>query len=225
MEKIVDGVCPKCFGKRRADIVAEHNASWIEDTQSFWQHKSYRILNCRGCQTVYFQVVQLLSEFEDSDSFFDEVEYFPNVERSPPIWFHALQTKDQILYELMRDTYKAIDNDMLVLAAIGVRTSFDRATEHLGIDPAQTFKDKIANLANQKLVGHSEQAILDVLTNAGSAAAHRGWKPSLKDVDLMMTVLESFVFRTCVGASEISDLKNRVPAKPPRKGSTTQQSP
>jgi Domain of unknown function (DUF4145) len=67
-----------------------------------------------------------------------------------------------------------------VLAAIGLRTAFDRASELLGIDPNKTFAGKLSQLVVDGHIGSTEKASLDVLTDAGGAAAHRGWKTQSK---------------------------------------------
>jgi hypothetical protein len=44
------------------------------------------------------------------------------------------------------DTYVALNNDLRILAAIGIRTAFDRASQLLGIAPEKTFADKLGEL-------------------------------------------------------------------------------
>jgi hypothetical protein len=42
-------------------------------------------------------------------------------------------------------------------------------------------------------IGRSERETLEILTDAGGAAAHRGWKPTVKQLDTLMTVGEQFL--------------------------------
>ena len=100
-----------------------------------------------------------------------------------------------------------------------MRTSFDRASELLGIDPANTFAEKLNELTKSGRIGTTERDNLDALTDAGSAAAHRGWRPTLRQLDTMMSILEAFLYRTFVLEEEVKRLKPAIPPKPqPKKG-------
>jgi Domain of unknown function (DUF4145) len=81
---------------------------------------------------------------------------------------------------------------------MGARTIFDRASELLRIDSALTFKEKLDQLQNKGHISASERAQLDILTHAGSAAAHRGWKPTADQLNTVMSIVETFVHRKFV---------------------------
>lgn len=66
-------------------------------------------------------------------------------------------------------------------------------------------------------IGASERGTLDILTDAGSAAVHRGWKPKPKELDTMMSILEAFVYRNFVLEAEARVLEKQVPRRPARK--------
>lgn len=111
------------------------------------------------------------------------------------------------------ELYSALDNSLMVLAGIGVRTSFDRVTELVGIDANLSFARKLEALLSNGRIGVTEKDILATLIDAGSAAAHRGWSPSSDDLHTMMDVLEQFVHRTFVLRDESENLKLRVPGR------------
>jgi hypothetical protein len=107
-----------------------------------------------------------------------------------------------------------------VLAAIGLRTSFDIAAELLSVDPDITFQAKLDYLLERKLIKGHDREHLDVLVNAGSASAHRGWKPTVEDLDALMDTLEAFIFDTFVAparkkaaAERVARVKERVPRR------------
>ena len=66
-------------------------------------------------------------------------------------------------------------------------------------------------------IGSTEKASLDVLTDAGSAAAHRGWKPMLKQLDTLSSIIEQFVYRTFVLNLEAKSVKMSIPSRKRRK--------
>jgi hypothetical protein len=110
--------------------------------------------------------------------------------------------------------YTALNNDLRVLAAIGARTVFDHSSELLGVAPGLTFARKLDELLNQGKVSTDERDTLDVLVDAGSAAAHRGWRPKPKELNTMMDVVETFLHRSFILGDGIKKLKAAIPCKP-----------
>ncbi len=162
---------------------------------------------------MYFQTDTLFSE-----NSYHQVEYWPAPsKRKQPTWSFELKGVDRDLNSLFDDIYVALNNDLRVLSAIGIRTVFDRASELLGVDPTLTFPKKLAELVKLGKIGESERNTLDILTDAGSAAAHRGWKPKPKELDTMMSIIEAFLYRAFVLDEEAKILKKTVPEKPKRK--------
>jgi hypothetical protein len=106
-----------------------------------------------------------------------------------------------------------MNNDLRVLAAIGARTAFDRSSELLKVDPALGFNEKLDQLHNMGKVSKSERDTLEILVDAGSAAAHRGWPPKPEELNTMMTIVEAFLHRAFILDDGIRKLKAAVPPK------------
>jgi hypothetical protein len=222
------GHCPECGKDRNADVVGFHRWRWDNDEAGIWGSVEYYILKCRGCETAYFKTSEYCSENIDQrinlvtgqwEGVLEETaRYWPSPsKRKKPEWISDLTAIDWNLKHLFADIYTALDNDLGVLAAIGVRTVFDRASELIGIDPALNFKEKLDELLAMGKIGQDERQTLDVLTDAGSAAAHRGWNPSPEELDTMMAIIEAFLYRTFILGEATKKLKASVPAKPKRK--------
>ena len=94
---------------------------------------------------------------------------------------------------------------------------FDRASELLGVDPAKTFTEKLSELVQLGKVGEDERDTLNTLTDAASAAAHRGWKPKPQELDTMMSIIEAFLYRNFILPAEVKRLRQNVPTKQQRK--------
>jgi hypothetical protein len=112
--------------------------------------------------------------------------------------------------------YSALDNDLRVLAAVAARTVFDRATQLLGVDPAKSFLQKLADLGASGKISVDEETTLRILVDAGSAAAHRGWRPDLTELSVMIDAVESFLHRSFVIGEALTLLKASLPPKPRR---------
>ena len=142
----IKGHCPNCGPGINSDVVASHIEKWSEDVHSTWGQYDYRILKCCGCDKVYYQTEMIFSEDFDHEYnhstrewetvLISKFSYWPApTKRTKPEWIGGLYYFDEILHSIMSEVYTALDNDLKVSAAVGIRTSFDRATELLGIDP------------------------------------------------------------------------------------------
>jgi len=128
------------------------------------------------------------------------------------------------LNSALRELYGALENDLGMLAAIGIRTCFDIASELLKVDPALTFAEKLGALVDAKHIRQLDRQRLETAVEVGNATAHRGWKPRAGDLDTMTTVLEEFVFDAFVQPhrrrtldEEAAKVRGTVPPKPTRK--------
>lgn len=227
------GHCPSCGPGRFADVVGHYQNRYDDDDSGVWGQTDYRILQCRGCETVYFQQDAIFSENLDyrrdpltgePEAYMPhEITYWPEPsspsERPRPTWTYDLYAVDSDLKSLFEDIYVALRNNLRVLSAIGIRTVFDRASELLGVDPAKTFAEKLSELLLLGKIGNSERDSLGILTDAGSAAAHRGWKPEPQELDTMMSIIEAFLYRTFILDEAARRLKKNVPKKQERKKS------
>lgn len=220
--------CPTCKAERKALVQAEVARPWDDNENRERGQVDYRVLECCGCETLYFQKEEVSSNDHDTyrDDELDEYVtpehrtvtlYPPPARRHRPEWSDAIGLNDDTLGQLLLETYTALDSDLRVLGAVGARTTFDRATEVLEIDPAIPFEEKLNVLFEIGEIGQGERETLSTLTDAGNAAAHRGWRPSSRELDLIMSVLEGFLHRCFVLKGAMERLKRKIPPKQKRK--------
>lgn len=224
--KQIKAHCPQCGPDRWAHIKARHRVH--EDHDGVWAETQYYILQCPACDAVYFLSDAIFSEDmsyecnphtgEEESDYKHTIQQWPSPSRRDmPRWSSDIWIIDDALHRLLLDTYRALDNDLGIFAAIGIRTVFDRVSEFLEIDPAKRFDEKLDELVTLGKIGADEREMLDALTDAGSAAAHRGWVPSADQLDTMMASIEGFIFRTFILGDSTKRLKASVPPKPLRK--------
>ena len=110
-----------------------------------------------------------------------------------------------------------------MLAAIGIRTAYDVASSLLDIDPELPFSQKLDALVASGRIGVLDKERMGILVDAGSASAHRGWRPSPADLATMMDVLEHFVTETFVNPArrakldaDAAAMRTKVPPRKPR---------
>ncbi|HEV2599967.1 DUF4145 domain-containing protein [Sphingopyxis sp.] len=201
--------CSSCGGSRNCDVLGHFEQRGGDDFLS-WITDWY-LLRCRGCEHTFVQTVGTNSE--DYHDYYDEegehvthhtetIGYWPALsKRQQPDWLGLISVKgadESILMSALAELYTALNNDLFMLAGIGIRTSFDAASELLGIDPEITFREKLNALVDGGHIGKLDLARLEALVDAGSASAHRGWKPNAEDLDTMMELLEHFLHEAFV---------------------------
>lgn len=223
-EEFVRGHCPNCGPNRVSNVVGHHIHDVEDDESEIWITTHFRILQCRGCEAGYFQRETIFSEDIDHklnratgeyEAYIpSRITYFPSPsKREIPDWSFQIDVSDDVLGGLFTDLYTALDADLRVLAAISARTIFDRASELLGVNVALTFEDKIKKLHEIGKISTDELEVLKVLTDAGSAAAHRAWKPSPPQIDTMMQIVENFLHRTFIIGKAAKELQAKIPPK------------
>jgi hypothetical protein len=232
--------CAECGGLRNCDIRGGAVESWDDAGGAVWGRTNWFILQCRGCDHIFCQTIKIFSE--DYSHEWDEaaqedvlvhdetIAYWPAVsKRKAPDWFTPMGFAGDsldVLYRAMGELYGALDNDLARLAAAGVRTVFDIASELLGVDANLTFKEKLDELVSSGRINGVDRDRLEALTEAGSASMHRGWVPTPPDLSTMVDILEHFVHRAFVMpileqklTEKSASLRKTVPARKPRKKS------
>jgi len=233
---IVKAYCGRCRGDRNCKVKGYHSDGGAEAEDQFHWHVAWYLLVCCGCDFPFARTVATDSEtyheyYDHNGNHVQEsietVDSWPaRAKRERPSWFehsriegtHPFQSMP--LNTAMNELYRALDAGLLVLSSIGVRTAFDAACEFLGIEAGLPFASKLKALAEKGSIRASESAKLNILIDAGSAAAHRGWEPDSEQLDVQMDILEDFIFNSMVlparetkKAEQIDKLKKAVPPK------------
>lgn len=223
--------CPTCAGLRACDVHGRylHEWEWEDDYSHVSGRNEHLLLRCRGCETVFYACKS--SNSEDFDQRYHpitgeiitqysvETDTYPKLEQGKrrPEWFKQPNELEPRFSLILAEMYQARDSRSFILASIGLRTAFDRASELLGVPPEETFEMKVQSLHRGGYIGESEAKILGLLADAGSAAAHRGWSPSEEDFDGLLAALEHFVERNLVTGLGVMKIAESIPPRPPRK--------
>ena len=183
-------------------------------------YQLFNVLHCRDCKsTTYcldtrvFPNPKLLRLTCDHHR-----EYFPPLPvRKKPDWFGCLQVGYQAV---LGEVYQAIDNSLFFLASAGTRTAVDQLiVEKIG--DAGSFKHKIQKLVERKIIDETDGDILVALIDAGSASTHRSFKPTLKNMNDMMAILEAIFYKSLIEPERRKELTRQAAelrqATPPRK--------
>ncbi len=223
--------CASCGGPRKCDIHG-HFLETGNDAYVSWR-KDWFILQCRGCTYTFVQTVATNEEDytegydengEDDIQYTETLAFWPALsKRARPDWvggFGPVELKMAPLHSALRELYSALEADLRMLAAVGIRTVFDVASELLGVETHLNFAQKLEKLVEMSHIGGVDQKRLSTLVDAGSAAAHRGWVPSASELDAMVDALEHFIERAFIAPirqkaldERMADLRKGVPVR------------
>ena len=223
-----EGHCPQCGPTRRAQVVAAKEVNVTRYEPSGYDTTTvdvYRILQCQGCAKVYFQQESMFSE--DWDVEFNPttgktegglkryIAHWPPPQKMPiPQWVERLTDLD--LVAVLHEIYGAHDAEYPTLVAIGVRTALDRTYVLKGADENVPFEKKLTSLLNKGVITKDELESLKELTDVGSAAAHRAWKPDADDLKKMIQNMEAFLYRVLVQRAEVRAIHASAPKRTKR---------
>lgn len=231
MDTLKKANCPTCDGQRVCFVHGHYEQRWnwtdrINEVNGLNDHY---LLECRGCETVFYQCAKSNSEDVEFQyhPFTGEEEYYypetittfpspPKPSKEMPDWLLQQGRIEPRLAAILKEMYVARDSGSYILASVGLRTAFDRASELLGIPPEESFVSKVSGLLKQGVVGQSEADALNVVADAGSAAAHRGWSPSEEEFEALLTALEHFLERNLVTVNKATAVKASIPPRPQR---------
>ena len=229
--------CRYCGPSRNAEVVSRHVETQDDDEmESCGIIDDYRILRCGGCSGVYVQRINFFAFYDDIK--FDqrtgeysnvddmEIEYWPAPSRrEPPVWL--LKIDDHVIRSLMDEIYSALDADLRTVGIMGIRAVLDRTFELAGADPTQGFAEKLTALEKLGVISRTEKELLLIITDAGSAASHRGWKPEAEELDSILDATQALLQRIALLGTAAKKMGERMPPRPKRSkdGGTTPDRP
>lgn len=227
----VKAYCPNCKDTRTCVVHGEVTKNWShhdeESGDTMGGGSEHMLLECRGCEFVFYQdkhwtdddlIQRRNSAGETEYDFRKTVRTFPKLGRTgKPAWVDTLVGVDMTLHTILEQMYMAHEGHARILTAIALRTALDRATEVLGIEAAITFEEKLDALMVGGWIGETERNVLGVVTDAGNAAAHRGWEPNAGEVKHLVLALETFLQRAFVVGQDALKIRDRLPARQKRR--------
>ena len=83
----------------------------------------------------------------------------------------------------------------------------------LEVEESLNFFEKLNELVNKNIISDKEKSMLEILTDAGSASAHRGWKPESEQLTTLIDAMETFLYRVFVIEIEVNAIKKHIPKR------------
>jgi hypothetical protein len=207
--------CNDCANETKHYVRFDHKTSDSQDvdggryTVEWGSH--YVFLECCGCSDVAIRRRDWCSEYERGD--YVETYFPPRVSRRKPPFFDELPVNYR---NLLEEIYAALHVDSRRLALMGARTLIDIfISEKVG--DQGSFRGGLNALKEKGYMSDAHKEVVESAVNAGSAAAHRGYDPSTKEVTAVMDIVENLVQHSVLsGSADL--LRKSTPPRLPRCG-------
>jgi len=168
---------------------------------------NYNVFRCAECETTTYCIDSTICPGPMiGDSYVEETEYFPPlIKRVKPSWFDSLSSEYQ---EILSEVYTAIDNELKFLASSGTRTALDQLiVEKIG--DIGGFDHKLEKLVKENIIDEEDKEMLKAVIDAGSASAHRSYKPDDDVIGHMMDILETIFFKLLIEPDQKQRLREK----------------
>lgn len=201
--------CNTCIAKTKHNIVntqTRHGSEPYDEHYDIDWTNVYDLLECRGCEEITLRRRFYFSEWNPGDV---QVTYYPpRIARRLPPWKDKLEDD---VSEMLVEVYAALQADSRSLAMMGARALIDMVMlQHVG--DVGSFEKKLAALEGEGFLSKQNKAVLSVALDVGSAAAHRGHRPTSGDVQHVMDIVENLL-HTTVLPKIAEELKKSTPQR------------
>lgn len=220
--------CNSCAQKTNHNIIHEHKNQDFEDIVSggfsIDGHFLWQTVECMGCESVHLISKQYFSEWcepnYDNDPNYDPYfnKYFPprNIKgRSKPGWFSIFQEKKNFSSIVHKQIYQLLEecSDVKIAIMLLIRSLLEAVVVAKAGD-AKTFNEKLKRLKDQNLITESDVTNLNKeIYDAGSAAMHRNYNPSLEAVNSALNAVEHLMFKLYFSEDDLNILKSEKPMR------------
>jgi hypothetical protein len=167
------------------------------------ENRTYQVLVCRECGHVTYRTLYWIHDF-GGDPYVDKMDVFPPPSFRPrPKWYARLDERYRLILD---EVYLALDHGMFFIASTGTRTALDSLIVDR-IEDIGDFKEKIDELVKRAILEPDLGELLRKVIDAGSASAHRGFKPDAESIKTMMDITEQIFYRVCIEPKDRYQLK------------------
>ena len=215
---VVKAHCNTCRGEKNQNLIASQKQRHDELNEhgdlEYWETTLYEMLQCRGCDNVTLRSTFCVCDNTNSEL----VSYFPPaVTRNAPDWFDlSFRIRHPDLSSLFGEVYAALHAGSNRLAMMGARTVIDMVIlDQIG--DVGSFKEKLTKMEAEGYLSRKNREFVWQATDAGSASAHRGYRPVDADVNRVMDIVENFVQAVYVLPRAADTLQKNTPERAPRK--------
>jgi hypothetical protein len=115
--------------------------------------------------------------------------------------------------ELLNEIYAALHSGSMRLALMGTRTVVDMLLLQ-EVGDVGSFNSKLNALRDKGVISERNREVLAAALDAGSAAAHRGYKPGQEEIEAVLDIVENVLQATHHLSRLAEKLRKKTPLRP-----------
>ncbi len=191
-------MCKECQHPTWHRVLNEAKGGWDDDESGIWESKTFYSLQCLGCDNVCLVVHSMFSEDIGDDGNPElNIAIYPSPYKSDREPIERLHRVPKNIGSVYEETIKAFNAHLIILAAIGVRSTI----EAIAIDKAITargIKTKIEAMKGQGIITEDGAKLLLLVKDIGNLAAHEIKKHHHDDLSLCLDIIEGVLMEQYV---------------------------
>jgi hypothetical protein len=113
----------------------------------------------------------------------------------------------------MGEIYRALTADCRALAMMGARALIDRVLRD-SVGDNGPFEQRLNRLEESGVVGRKDRELLETALEAGHAASHRGYQPTIDTLNHVMDIVEHLLQSQYVLPAEAAKVAESTPTRP-----------
>lgn len=209
--------CNTCGVETEHDVTLLNTLS-EEDFKGKPIKREISAVSCRGCKTAAIREKIIKDNTEEDQLIYKP----PRLWIQRPKWVEDLDSIDPTIYGLLLEVYSAANDDQFRLLSMGVRSALDHVMTYL-VGDIGGFEKKLDEMVKKKHISENQKDLLLIVIDAGSATAHRGFRPAPALLEQMIAVMETIIRQLYLVGPMLETLKTQIPPRPPPAGSKPPQ--
>ena len=195
--------CNNCKRKNEHEFLIEEEIlePYDSDGDEFHLVNIYKVFRCPGCRSLtIFHQAGLSEDWVHPDQEAPiEIFYPPREKVKADVYYSLLPKKVNTVYN---ETINAINNDLNILGALGLRTLVEAIGKEFGL--GSKLKVIIKGFAEQSHLTETQTKHLDFLRDIGNAATHEVYIPSDEELISAFNIIE-LTMKTLYVSPKIAD--------------------
>lgn len=204
--------CNECAQETKHEIVSrvDRRREFQDGQYSIEAGSVWKTLRCRGCEEVTLHRRDWCSEDDPTDGPSPGTYFPPRVSRRKPAWAGRFEVPTEYM-GLLDEIYIALHADSRRLAMMGARALIDVIIRHTVGDQGN-FGKGLQHLVDTQLISQRNSEIIEAAVDAGHASAHRGHRPSIDNVNIVIDIVENLVHNEIL-SGDAKSLRSSTPKR------------
>ena len=203
--------CNGCGGTRNHEQLHLERSTWEIESFDLRGIDTFETLKCLGCGEIKMRNTKWVSDEHPHVTYFP-----PPMFRPEPPWFQDLRQDlplgEEKIATLLKEIYVALHNNLLTLAAMGVRALIERIMI-LKVGDHGRFAENLKQFELAGYVSRIQRERLEDVLQVGHAAIHRGLTPARHDMAVVLDIVEHLIETVYLHDENLQAIKARTPRR------------